>query len=187
MFPDSDPEHILFDGCSIYIDWLRNCLYIAMENARDALVRIGSFGHALPMVEMSSLIDDLGNHTRGYGIVAEPRNELMEKQHFLLRLAVSTPSLRERFFVRIGRKRTVINQANCSKYLQDLGDFACILSSCILTCCGQPCRGTELSGFSPINTEHGVRNIIVKEGRVFLFQLRAKTQSVTGHQEVRVT
>ncbi len=158
---------------------------MGMEKTRDALVRIGSFGHALPMVEMSSLIDDLGNHTRGYGIVSEPRNHLMEDQHFLLRLVVSIPSLRKRFFVRIGRKRIVVNYAECSKYLQDLGDFACLLSSCILTCCGQPCRGTELSGFSPINTEHGVRNIIVKEGRVFLFQLRAKTQSITGHQEVK--
>lgn len=185
ILPDQNLEHFLFDGGSVYMDWLRDCFYKCMETTRDALLRIGSFGHILPVVDMSSLTDDLGNHTRGYGFVSEPRNNLVQQQNYILRLVMSTPSLRERFFVRVGRGRTILDYAHSSQYLQDLGKFACLLSSCILTCCGRPCRGTELPGLSLINTEHGVRNFVVKEGRIFVFQLRAKTQSVTGRQEAR--
>ncbi len=155
-----------------------------MELARDGLIRVAAFGDSFPKLDLTLLRDDLANHSRGYGVASEPANCLAEHQNHLLRSVLSTPALRRRFFLRVDRGHTVANHSECIKFLEDLGEVMLLVSSCILTCCGQPCRGTELAGFSPVNTEHGVRNVLVKDGRVLLFQLRQKTQSVTGHYEV---
>lgn len=184
FMPDDDMEHMLFDGGSIYFRVVGDCLHGGMGRLCDALIEVASFGRMLPTVDMSSLTDDLGNRERGYGFSSEPKNHLDEKKDHLLRLVLSTRELRERFFVRLEPGRMIINRSKCIQYLQEVGEVACQAAALVLTCCGQPCRGTELSGLSPINTEHGVRNIFVKEGRVMLFQLRQKTQSVTGHYSV---
>ncbi len=185
LIPGNNSEHFLFDGFSLYLETLRNCLYAYMERLRDALVRVCAFGYALPRVDMSALTDDLSNHGLGYGIVMEPKNDLVQHEQYLLRFVLSNSELRNRFFIRVSRGRIIANFMECNRYLQDVGEVISMASACVLTCCGQPCRGTELSGFSPVNTEYGVRNIIVKDGRVFLFQLRQKAQSITGHTDVR--
>ena len=184
VVPDVQVQMMVFRGDRIYMDDFRGMLVAQIADCGSFLERELLLGLDVPSLNPSTFKDDWGNRSIGYSFLNDASNGLVDLRDSLLERVVSSEGLQGRFFVSVGPTDVVVNHSNAIEYLDACGEFLSKVSAAVLTACGNPPRGTELSGTQVFNTRYSMRNVVLDGGCVTFYHTRQKPQHISGHGQV---
>lgn len=175
---------LVFDGHELYLRTFSAFARSLVSRAEEAAKARWFLGLTPPLLDPSTLHDDMGSKALGYSFLDDGRNDLKKHEGSMFDAVFADEDLRRRFVVLATADRVVLNHAAVLDYMRDVWEAMLLVLTAFHVGSGNLARGPELASMRIVNNREGQRNIGIFGGHLIACVTRQKSQSLTGHGRV---